>query len=171
MNATYKIILSYLAMLLGAVLLTDSLQQFFIIGSVIIVLCIIHLRANVTKRHRMDWGRINQPLAIIDRGMDGHPLSLPKHLDGQWIAVPASKVQRTKKDAERQLAVSQNPLYLKRGLPVYAIYFRKGEHCNESPTAYQNRVIEIMNAQRVKWHKALDRKMPDYYLEVYLERT
>jgi hypothetical protein len=169
MNTTYKIVVFYLAA--AAVWAwNSSTYQTTLIGLVFaLVLMVVHLALYQRRINRVDWGTVANPVAVIDWGHAGRELSLPDHLAGQFILCPAKDVEKTMDNVRRELEAAKNGLYLKKGLPVYAVYFRKGDRCNETQEEYINQVvIPTMNAARIEWHKKME-QMDKYYLKTFLQ--
>ncbi|MEM9931876.1 MAG: hypothetical protein AAF840_18950 [Bacteroidota bacterium] len=169
MTPSYKITIFYLLVLLLIVCQLDNSMPLVLATGVLAIVWGVHLRLLFQRTERTYWGNVREPVAIIDWGLDGPSLALPAHLSGQYVLCPGYRVQDKKLDIETALQSAHNPLFLEYSLPVYVIYFRKGERCNESPEEYREEVIRIMNTERVRWHKRMDQSVPDWYRGVYLE--
>ena len=169
MNSSYKIILGYLVALLVAAANIQSLHQLAAAIAIVAMAAAFHLAAYKIRKEKIEWGAVANPVAVVDWGLDGQEFSLPEHLEGQYIAVPADEVQETIQATKDSLAKASNFLYLQKGLPVYEIYFRYGDRCNESQEQYKEEVVRIMEEQRVKWQKEMALRIPEYYRKTFIE--
>ena len=169
MSSSYKIILGYLVALLVAAANIQSLNQLAAAIAIVAMAAAFHLYAKQVSEERVNWGNVSDPVAVVDWGLEGTEFVLPEHLAGQYVACAAKDVDDEGIRVRAELVKASNFLYLQKGLPVYEIYFRYGDRCNETQEQYREEVIRIMEEQRVMWQKEIATKMPDYYRKHWIK--
>lgn len=168
MNTSYKITVAYLLLAVGAATQTTTIVQLGWVLLALLAVAALHLFGYAIRREKIEWGAATDPIAVVDWGTDGRAFVLPEHLAGQYIACSAADVQTTIQATMDKLAKASNYLYVQNGLPVYGIYFRYGDRCNESMEQYKEHVTQQMNERRVKWHSELAETIPLYYLKTFI---
>jgi hypothetical protein len=168
MNTYYKIAIAYLLAAVAVATQTTTIVQLGWVLLGLLLVAALHLAAYAIRREKIEWGAVTDPIAVVDWGTDGQAFTLPEHLAGQYIACAAVEVQGTLEATMDKLTAASNYLYIKNGLPVYGIYFRYGERCNETMEQYKEHVTQEMNDKRVTWHSELAASRPDYYLETFI---
>lgn len=170
----------HLVYCLFALAIALGLNDWIYICASLFLLVFIWYWHSTTKRKKQEmqfYGNCIQPIVVIDWGAFGRSFDLPEHLRGQWVAVTAYDVEEKASYICAMLEQVNNYLFCSPPvkqwtLPVYRIYYRHGEFCNETPEQYKDRVIGLMNYWRVEYHKLIStphEKIDDtWYLENYL---